>query len=405
MRRALSAALRWSARAGVAAAPATQWQGARQGAARSHSTATSGPPPRLSFLQPQTQDWRAVTPARASLPERGAVWRLVSGNTRPAATAAPGAACRRYATSATPQNKVLDTVAGVRGALAQNQAVSHFWQSVRATPTAFWQRHALKVYAAGGVIVVIGLWRSMLWVASSTVAVSESLARWGLLALATGLTALGGTFLVWRRTLSPNSVFRHALRLLTASPEVAKVLGSPLRTTDMRAFVLSGGTLRIKNFVPRWRRSRCHLLFPVSGEHDRRGLVSVEAKKVGGEYVFKLLALDVPSKGGVETRIYLAGDDAAYSKHAILAELRDPLIAAMAAQPAHEAEDETDAESSAPLHLEAGSSSASSPAPQAPVPVAAAQSGDGEDPYAWDYLKEWLRRKRAAQQDASAAAR
>jgi hypothetical protein len=228
--------------------------------------------------------------------------------------------------------------------------------------------------------------------------VSESLARWGLLALATGLTALGGTFLVWRRTLSPNAVFRHAMRMLAASPEVEKVLGSPLRTTDMRAFVLSGGNLRVKNFIPRWRRSRCHLLFPVSGAHDRRGLVSVEAKKVGGEYVFKLLAVDVPSKSGSETRIYLAGDDAAYSKHAILAELRDPLIAAMAAQPAHEAEDETETQDSTPLPLEAGSSAA--PAP--PAAAASAAHAEGEDPYAWDYLKDWLRRKRAAQQDAAA---
>ena len=390
MRRALTAALRWSARASVAAAAPPAWQGARQCAARSHSAAAGVAPPRLA-LQPQPR-WRVATPSRAGLPERGAVWRVVGENTRPAATVTPAAALRRYATSTTTQ-KALDSVAAVRGGLAQ----SSFWQSVRASPTAFWQAHALKVYAAGGVIVIIGVWRSMLWVASSTVAVSESLARWGLLALAAGLTALGGTYLVWRRTLSPNAVFRHAMRMLTASPEVEKVLGSPLRTTDMRAFVLSGGNLRVKNFIPRWRRSRCHLLFPVSGAHDRRGLVSVEAKKVGGEYVFKLLALDVPSKGGVETRVYLAGDDAAYSKHAILAELRDPLIAAMAAQPAHEAEDETETEDTTPLHLVAGSSAAPTPAP-----AAAAALGDGEDPYAWDYLKDWLRRKRAAQQDAGA---
>lgn len=346
-------------------------------------TSSSAAPPRLAlkWRPPPLQRVSGFTTLRRPpvavprLPAPGDVWRVIERT-------APFAARRFAASSQAPaaSRALADAANALGGARSAAQSAAE----------RFWHQHSLKVYAAGGAVVVLGIWRSMLWVASSTVAVSESLASWGLFFMAAGVTALGATYISWRRTLSPNAVFRQALRKLSASRAVETTLGLPLRTSETRAFVLSGGNLRVKGYMPRWRRSRCHILFPVSGPLGR-GLVSAEAKKVGGEYVFKLLALDVAPSGAstrqMETRVFVIGDDSVYAKHAILSELRDPLIATLAAEPAHEAEDDT----------ETGSEAAPPPSLPAGTSPASQSSSSDEDPYAWDYLKEYLRRKRAAQ--------
>ncbi len=45
-----------------------------------------------------------------------------------------------------------------------------------------------------------------------------------------------------------------------------------------------------------------------------------------GRYLFKLLAVDVPSAAGPEQRIYLEGDARTYNRGAVLREMRDPLL-------------------------------------------------------------------------------
>ena len=45
-----------------------------------------------------------------------------------------------------------------------------------------------------------------------------------------------------------------------------------------------------------------------------------------GRYLFKLLAVDVPSAAGPEQRIYLEGDQRTYDRGAVLREMRDPLL-------------------------------------------------------------------------------
>ena len=45
-----------------------------------------------------------------------------------------------------------------------------------------------------------------------------------------------------------------------------------------------------------------------------------------GRYLFKLLAVDVPSAAGPEQRIYLEGDERTYDRGAVLREMRDPLL-------------------------------------------------------------------------------
>lgn len=55
-------------------------------------------------------------------------------------------------------------------------------------------------------------------------------------------------------------------------------MGAPLAGSDVRAEVLTGGGLRLKGLLPRYRSRRLQMIFPLRGA-DRRGLVSLEAKR------------------------------------------------------------------------------------------------------------------------------
>lgn len=72
------------------------------------------------------------------------------------------------------------------------------------------------------------------------------------------------------------------MRKLNTSAAVLEVMGAPLTGTDLRAYVMSGGGPRLKNFKLRLGGKRCFLIYPVQGS-ERRGLVSVEAKKKKGQ--------------------------------------------------------------------------------------------------------------------------
>jgi hypothetical protein len=247
----------------------------------------------------------------------------------------------------------------------------------------WWAAHHRKVYAGAAVLSVVVVWRGMFFIANQFLSFSETMAEVGFLALATSLVVALSTFLLWRRRLDPETVYRRARASLSESDAVTRLLGAPLSHTETRAFVLSGGNLRIKEFIPRIRSRRCNLLFPLSGPLGR-GIVSAEAKREKGKYIFKLLALDVaPQSGGArETRVYVAGDDADYARSTVLAELRDPLIAQLQAEPAQAAEEEL-AEGET-LALESG----------ALPPAAAAARAQAEDElYAWDHFTRWLQRK------------
>lgn len=45
-----------------------------------------------------------------------------------------------------------------------------------------------------------------------------------------------------------------------------------------------------------------------------------------GRYLFKLLAVDVPSAAGPEQRLFLEGDEKAYNRGGVIQELRDPFL-------------------------------------------------------------------------------
>jgi len=70
-----------------------------------------------------------------------------------------------------------------------------------------------------------------------------------------------------------------------------QVMGAPIAGSDLRAQILTGGGLRLKNLQPRIHSRRLQMLFWATGT-ERRGLVSLEAKKqkVGG-YVYSKTSL------------------------------------------------------------------------------------------------------------------
>ena len=85
-----------------------------------------------------------------------------------------------------------------------------------------------------------------------------------------------------RYTINPDKVYRIVMRTLNTSASALEVLGPPLTGTDLRAYVMSGGGLKLKNFKPMLGSRRCFLLFPIHGA-ERKGLVSVEVKKKKGK--------------------------------------------------------------------------------------------------------------------------
>lgn len=85
-----------------------------------------------------------------------------------------------------------------------------------------------------------------------------------------------------RYAINPDAVYRMVMRKLNTSAPVLEVMGAPLTGTELRAYVMSGGGLRIKNFKPRLSNKRCFIIFPISGA-ERKGLVSVEVKKKKGQ--------------------------------------------------------------------------------------------------------------------------
>lgn len=146
-----------------------------------------------------------------------------------------------------------------------------------------------------------------------------------------------------RVSINPDAVYRIAMRKLNTSAPVLEVMGAPLTGTDLRAYVMSGGGLRIKGFKPRLSNKRCFIIFPITGA-ERKGLVSIEVKKKKGQYDFKLLAVDIPT-AGVDHRVYLIGDEKEYLVGGgLIADLRDPIVKAMAAQKEFEERDDKEEE-------------------------------------------------------------
>ncbi|XP_062157112.1 uncharacterized protein LOC133864719 [Alnus glutinosa] len=216
-------------------------------------------------------------------------------------------------------------------ATAITSTFSRYREAIGLQIEAFFKRNSLFLIGAGGVLVCALLWRIMFGVASTFVGFSEGMAKYGFLALSSAIVAFAGLYIRARFTINPDKVYRMAMRRLNTSAGILEVMGAPLTGSDLRAYVMSGGGLTLKNFKPSRRSKRCFLIFPIHGS-ERKGLVSVEVKKKKGQYDMKLLAVDIPMASGPEQRLFLIGDEEEYKVGGgLVSELRDPVVKAMTA--------------------------------------------------------------------------
>ncbi|KAJ9539859.1 hypothetical protein OSB04_026365 [Centaurea solstitialis] len=233
-------------------------------------------------------------------------------------------------------------------ATAVKKAFSRYKQAVGLQMEAFWRRNSLVLIGAGGVFVCILLWRIMFGIANTFIGLSEGIAKYGFLALSSAIVAFAGLYLRSRFTINPDKVYRMAMTKLNTSADILEIMGAPLTGTDLRAYVMSGGGITIKNFQAALRSKRCFLIFPIRGA-EMKGLVSVEVKNKKGKYDMKLLSVDIPMATGPDQRLFLIGDEEEYRVGGgLISELRDPVVKAMAAAKEFEArdmkEDKEDAE-------------------------------------------------------------
>lgn len=213
----------------------------------------------------------------------------------------------------------------VSQAWAQANAPGAMRQVISLHLNAFWQAHRFKVLGFAAVFAAYVLWRIMYGVASTFINLSETLAAGGFFALAASSVLLFGLYVRRKVTVHPSSVYRLAMLRLNTHPGVLEVMGAPLAGSDLRASVLTGGTLKFRGLVPRVRSRRVQMIFPLHGA-EKKGLVSLEAKKRRGKYEFKLLAIDIPTAAGPDQRLFVVGGQTIYDRGGILNELRDPFV-------------------------------------------------------------------------------
>ncbi|KAG7033250.1 hypothetical protein SDJN02_07304 [Cucurbita argyrosperma subsp. argyrosperma] len=210
--------------------------------------------------------------------------------------------------------KVLD-----KPAAAVSSAFSRYREAIGLQVEAFFRRNYLVLLGFGAVLVCALLWRIMFGIANTFIGFSEGMAKYGFLALSSAIVAFAGLYLRSRLTINPDRVYRMAMRKLNTSAGILEVMGAPLSGSDLRAYVMSGGGLTLKNFTPNRRSKRCFLIFPIRGS-ERKGLVSVE-------YDMKLLAVDIPMASGPDQRLYLIGNEEEYKiGGGLISELRDPVL-------------------------------------------------------------------------------
>ena len=195
--------------------------------------------------------------------------------------------------------------------------------------------------------MVYWVWRGMRATAAKFVDVSDSLAATGVFALSASLSAAAVTF-AYRRyfSISPAAAYRMAMVKLNSHPGLLEIMGAPVVGSNARASVMTGGGIKFKGSLrPRLRSRRIQMIFPLKGT-ERRGLVSLEAKKRAGKLKLSLLAVDVPMPAvlGGEQRVYLEGGPKAYSRGGVLDELRRPFLSAIASDDQAEEADEAEEE-------------------------------------------------------------
>jgi hypothetical protein len=87
---------------------------------------------------------------------------------------------------------------------AARSAAARYRAAVGLQVEAFWRRNYMILVGAGAVVVCVALWRIMFGIASTFVGLSEGMAKYGFLALATALVAFAVSsipfsFSLWAR--------------------------------------------------------------------------------------------------------------------------------------------------------------------------------------------------------------
>lgn len=194
---------------------------------------------------------------------------------------------------------------------------------------AFAARHAAPIGIVSGGVATAAVWRGMFVAASAVTEVNDAVTHATMGGLSVALVVIGGIALKQRYGVNPERVYAATMRLMERHHGLREVLGAPIVGSELRATVITGGTWRVSRMSPRWREAKVHLVFPVSGTR-KSGVVTVEAKKKGGGYDYKLVAVDVAAPNGDEHRVYLAGGSEAYTRGEVMGmQLREPLLSAM----------------------------------------------------------------------------
>jgi len=225
---------------------------------------------------------------------------------------------------------------------------------------AFWHSHGTKLTAAGGAATTLLLWKTMLGIGGVFGDVSASSNT----LLGTSALSVGGALAAvkQRNTISPEAVYRSAMRQLNSHLGVLEAMGPPLVGTERRAYILSGGGLRLKGLRPAFRSHRMQMVFLLRGA-DARGVVAIDVRKWKGKSEFKLLALDIPSADGNNVRIFLHGQPSQFEKNGVFDQLYTPLKTATGMQAIFDADDKLDRQRESiardvlnpkPLHLGGG---------------------------------------------------
>lgn len=129
----------------------------------------------------------------------------------------------------------------------------------------------------------------------------------------------GGGFVFLRRRLMTRveDVYAAALKELRQNEQVTSALGGMWRPGAFQGFAMESFEDALKGSERRSRASyleipaqRVQMIFQLKGL-DYQGIVSLEAYKRSGEYIFEMLALDVLADGALpddERHLLLAGD-------------------------------------------------------------------------------------------------
>ena len=114
-------------------------------------------------------------------------------------------------------------------------------------------------------------------------------------------------------TIRPENVYRMSKSLVEKNDKVNQRLGHYMEPGKLKAYKIDGGNFSVRpgTFIPMYKPPRVQMLYNMFGAQSKEGMVSVEAEKINGRLVMKLVVVDVGSDmilvTGMEDRMKVAG--------------------------------------------------------------------------------------------------